>query len=458
MPSGQQDPSFSDVTYGAPAARREAGILKNPMFDDAGSGGVEMTSAHLSGAGSISGATRGGEFPNNVKRYLYFIGVFYELPGTPPNILTRAYTWSIRIFMAIACTFLVTVDTLNATILKRDDGNPGDRMPRWWATSEFKCDSSRVKFVDYDPTPPCAYFISDFALLPGFGLAASCVWVWLLIRLDDGSLGAVRSHHEKVCMKLDFFAKRHSMFNTFAVVLTVVSFSVTTSVRLQDAPFEVDPASTFYVNIMIFTVINWFLVGITIFPINALTFLLYTETYRLQCVVDDAVDVLRMQPFSFKPALHAVSFVRQEFEFMQMNYGSVMGCGMAAMCTLLACTFVGTAYASSAMDFVMYSTIVCVLSYPIALVIRSVVRLNVLSGSLEDECTTILMALPPSIDAESGTTAAVQDAMRLSHIVKQKPCEILILGYKPDAGDLIRFIVGISMVQVVSFLGLGWLF
>ena len=76
---------------------------------------------------------------------------------------------------------------------------------------------------------------------------------------------------------------------------------------------------------------------------------------------------------------------------------------------------------------------------------------------LQERCLSLIDTLPPA-QLSPDSAFAVQDAIRLAMVVDHRPCELCILGYSPDGGDVAKAVASIAAVQFASFFGYDFIF
>jgi hypothetical protein len=86
--------------------------------------------------------------------------------------------------------------------------------------------------------------------------------------------------------------------------------------------------------------------------------------------------------------------------------------------------------------------------YPMYLMLHATIAVNKAGARIKDECTNLLAA---------SSSSECLDAMRFHVITHNKPCEILLLGYRVEPSDPVKLLATISVVQFLSVFGLSFI-
>jgi len=88
---------------------------------------------------------------------------------------------------------------------------------------------------------------------------------------------------------------------------------------------------------------------------------------------------------------------------------------------------------------------------PLFAVLRALILVNKTAAqALPEACTELMTSLPPSTEYDGML-------FRLNHIIVNRPCELLVLGYKASPGDAVKLLIAIIGFQLASFTGLSWI-
>ena len=76
---------------------------------------------------------------------------------------------------------------------------------------------------------------------------------------------------------------------------------------------------------------------------------------------------------------------------------------------------------------------------------------NLAGDRILDECYNALSRTSPPSQSSDETIMI----FRIMMVVRHKPCELRILGYRIEPGDPVKIMASIAMIQFLSFAGLS---
>ena len=104
--------------------------------------------------------------------------------------------------------------------------------------------------------------------------------------------------------------------------------------------------------------------------------------------------------------------------------------------------------------FLQYIVSILSVVYPLLLILYSIIAINVAADNIFEECLTCLARMPPPSEGPYETLML----FRLMKVVQQRPCELRVLGYRFESSDPLKIFGGIAAAQLVSFMGLSFIF